>query len=103
MTSTITTASAALGAARARNARNSSGVASLVLLLAALLLNSSCNGVLVCRSGPSAGELNWAGRAFCKVGLFTDRLGVTAPVMLEDAEPANSSDLNPETCNPSPL
>lgn len=61
---------------------------SIALLLAALLVNSSCNGILVVREGPSAGELNWAGRSFCRVGVWTDKIGVTAPVVLDGAEPA---------------
>lgn len=51
------------------------------IALAVLLVTQSCNGLLVVDRGPASGDLNWAGRAFCRVGLFTDRLGLSEPVM----------------------
>lgn len=86
-TSIKTAASAASANASAPSAR-STGIISLAVLIVAVLLNSSCNGILVVERGPRAGDLNWAGRAFCRVGILSDRAGITAPVRLDDAHPA---------------
>ena len=100
-TSTKTAASAAPANASAPRAR-STGITSLAVLIAAVLLNSSCNGILVVERGPRAGELNWAGRSFCRVGILSDRVGITAPVRLDDAHPAPSH-LSPDLPDICPL
>ncbi len=96
-TSTETAASAAPENAAAPPVRTT-GITSLALLLAAVLLNSSCNGLLVVERGPQAGDLNWAGRSFCRVGILSDRAGLTAPTRLDGAHPAPVylQPLNPE-------
>ena len=51
-------------------------MAALVLLAGA----SGCNGILVVRDGPEAGQLNWAGRTVCWAGFDVVGLAQTEEV-----------------------
>ena len=57
-------------------------------LSAALAIGASgCNGLLVVKNGPEAGELNWAGRVVSWTGW---RFIGSEPVTLEGAHPAET-------------
>ena len=57
-------------------------------LLAALAMSSAgCNGLLVVKRGPKAGELNWAGRSVAWTGWSA--IGAE-PVNLKQSYPAES-------------
>jgi len=70
-------------------ARTWTATAVSVLLAASIAASGSgCNGLMVVKRGPKAGELNWFGRAFVWTGDQSDKIGLTEEVEVEGAHDA---------------